>query len=226
MEQHPDIVIIRNRIRDHRRESAVTQSMLASAVGVSRQSIISVETGKCLPSVPLAIAIAKFFNTQIEDLFVVKSENETTVKEYPMRELSPFRRPGNLNDVIGSLLDDSFMSPRSADTLMPKMDIYQTEKELIVEADVPGLTESEVDIEISEGVLTIKGERKEEIEEKGKEFFHREVNYGSFQRALTLPVDVVPEKTSATVKNGHLKVVLPKIEPVQPKVHKVKTSGE
>lgn len=128
---------------------------------------------------------------------------------------------------INRLMDDAFASPfhRISAVIAPQLNIYQTAGEIVVEADLPGMTDKDVDVEISEGVLTIKGERKYEEEEKKKEYFHREVAYGAFQRAITLPVDVDVEKTEATVKNGQLKVVLPKIEPVKPKVHKVVTRG-
>lgn len=217
-------IIIKNRIRDYRRERAITQEGLAEAVGVSRQSIISVETGKCLPSVPLALAIARFFHSPLETLFIIDaSSNQLKQEDTMVREISPFRGVSSLHEAIDRMFDDALApAKRGFEGIVPRLDVYQTEKELLVEADVPGLTEDQVDIEVQDGVLTIKGERTEEQEEKNREYFHREVSYGSFHRALTLPVEVLPEKATATVKDGHLKVVLPKVEPQKPKVHKLK----
>ncbi len=216
------IIIASNRLRDWRRERAVTQEELAGAVGVSRQSIIAVETGRCLPSVPLAIAIARFFDSPVEELFVLDDQSQKNREVSMNRELGPFR------GMFDRMWEESMLPSRRAfdSGMVPQMNIYQTEKELVVEADVPGMSENDVDIEIRDGVLTIKGERKEQSEQKDHEYFHREVSYGAFQRAVTLPTDVIPEKATAEVKKGQLRVVFPKVEPEQPKVHKVKAKGE
>jgi len=223
-------IIVRNRIRDLRRESSITQEELAKRLGVSRQSIISVETGKCLPSVPLAFAISRFFQSPLEQLFVLENDdNDLGTSNVPledtMREISPFRGASSLHEAIDRMFEES-IAPLRRGGMVPSMNIYQTPKEIVVEADVPGMTEDDVDIEIRDGVLTIKGERKEEAEQKDKEYFHREVSFGSFQRAVTLPTEVMPDKATATVTKGQLKVVLPKAEPEQPKVHKLKAKAE
>lgn len=218
------MIVIKNRIKDYRHDFEITQEELADAVGVSRQSIISVETGRCLPSVPLALAISRFFNFPIEQLFYVENNKGEEVI-MPREDRSPGSiRGGLLHDAIGRMFEDSVSSwgRNFSGHMVPSMNIYQTEKEIVVEADVPGMKEDDIDIEVSEGVLTIKGERKEENEDKNKEYFHREVSYGSFQRAVTLPTDIQADKAEATVKHGQLKVVLPKIAPEQVKVHKVK----
>lgn len=220
-------IIIHNRIRDYRRELDVTQEQLASAVGVSRQSIISVETGRCLPSVSLALAISRFFSSNLEQLFPIELLHQPNEEEVMQNNISPLHSTANLHEAIDRMFDQTLSPTHQIDgSIMPKLDIYQTESELIVEADVPGMTEDTVEIEIQDGILTIKGERGQEKEDKQKEYFHREVSYGSFQRALTLPVECLPEKATATVKNGHLKVVLPKRELERPTVHKVKAKGD
>ncbi len=198
-------IIISNRIRDYRKERAITQEELAEAVGVSRQSIISVETGKCLPSVPLAIAIAHFFDSPLETLFITDQHTEDEFV--------------NRVDYVFENSLASFQDPSS--TLTPLMNIYQTDKDIVVEADVPGMKEDDIEIEITDNVLTIKGERKHEEHGLQKEYFHREVQYGAFHRAVTLPVPVMANKATATTKQGQLRLVLPKVEPQQPKVHKI-----
>lgn len=211
------MMVIKNRIRDFRRDFELTQEQLADAVGVSRQSIISVESGRCLPSVPLAWAISRYFNHPIDQVFFIEPTNEEATMAND-RGLSPFRH--NFDRMIEEAIMPFGRGFGAVNT--PQMNIYQHDSAIVVEADVPGMTEDDIDIEISDGVLTIKGERKEESEGKNKEYFHREVSYGSFQRAVTLPADVEVDKAEATVKHGQLRVVLPKIVAEQPKVHKVK----
>ena len=217
-------LIIGHRVRDWRREFEVTQSTLADAVGVSRQSIISLEAGKCLPSISLALSLAKYFQHPLDQLLVFDIEKNQNQNEEDLmdRQIRPLRH------TFERALDDvSVPFGRGFEHLLvPQMNIYQTEGEIVVEADVPGMTENDVDIEIRDGVLTIRGERKEEQEEKQKEYFHREVSYGAFQRAVTLPTDVIPEKATAEVKKGQLKVVLPKVKPVEAKGHELKSKGE
>ncbi len=216
-------LIIGHRVRDWRREFEVTQSVLAEAVGVSRQSIISLEAGKCLPSISLALSLAKYFQLPLDQLLVLDIDNNKNQHEEVRmdRQIRPFR------SAFDRMFDEAIApAGRSFDNfLVPQMNIYQTETEIVVEADVPGMTEDDIDIEIRDGVLTIKGERKEEKAEKKKEYFHREVAYGSFQRAVTLPTDVIPEKASAEVKKGQLTVILPKVQPIEAKVHKLKAKG-
>lgn len=217
-------VIIGHRVRDWRREFEVTQSTLAEAVGVSRQSIISLEAGKCLPSISLALSLANYFQLPLDQLIVLDiKKNINQNEEVGMdRQIRPFR------SMFDHAFDEALTLPSRGfeHLLVPQMNIYQTESDIVVEADVPGMTENNVDIEIHDGVLTIRGERKEETEDKQKEYFHREVSYGSFQRAVTLPTDVIAEKATAEVKKGQLKIVLPKVKPVLTKVHKLKAKGE
>lgn len=96
-------------------------------------------------------------------------------------------------------------------TWMPSTDVYRTNGNLIVKADLPGLKKDDVEVLVEEGFLVVKGERKEEKEEKDKEYFRSERNYGSFYRRVPLPEDVDLEKISATVHDGILevKVALP-----------------
>ncbi len=224
-------IIVRNHIRDYRKHQELTQEELAKHLGVSRQSIISVETGRCLPSVPLALALSRFFNSPLESIFEIETNHSSGTSDVPQedimnRVIGPFRGISNIHESIDRMFEDALVPMRRTNEIMPSMNISQTDKEIIVEADVPGMKEDEVDIEISDNVLTIKGERTVAEEQQNREYFHREVSYGAFQRAVTLPVDVDAAKAVATVKHGQLKVVLPKVEPEQPKVHKLKAKSE
>ena len=95
---------------------------------------------------------------------------------------------------------------------MPKVDLKETDKEMHVSADLPGMTEHDIDLSLQDNVLTIKGEKKVEDSKKDHNYHYAERSYGSFQRAITLPVTAEPDKIEATFKNGVLEVVIPKKE--------------
>lgn len=101
--------------------------------------------------------------------------------------------------------------------LKPQVDISATEKEYCITVEVPGVSEKDVKVEIADSVLTIQGEKKQEKEDKGENYYRMEREYGSFQRMLSLPEDARHEDIKATFKNGVLSLkiprkVLPKVE--------------
>ncbi len=93
---------------------------------------------------------------------------------------------------------------------LPQLDIAETENEVTVTADLPGLTEKDVEVALDEDVLTIKGQRSEEKEEKRRNYHVMERSYGEFHRVVPLPSGVDPDKAAAVFKNGVLKLTLPK----------------
>jgi HSP20 family protein len=95
-------------------------------------------------------------------------------------------------------------------TLTPTMDVTETEKEYEVKAELPGLEEKDVGMTLSDGVLTIRGEKKIDHEEKGKDFRMVERSYGAFSRSLELPAGTDPETIKATLEKGVLTVSIPK----------------
>lgn len=104
----------------------------------------------------------------------------------------------------------------------PDFDISETDKHLILKADLPGIDAKELEISINDNVLTLKGEKKEEREEK-KEHYHRvERRFGSFCRSFRLPGEVKTEGVEAFYKDGVLKVTIPKGEAVEPKKIEIK----
>lgn len=107
----------------------------------------------------------------------------------------------------------------------PPVDIYETENELVLKADLPEIDPKNVGIQLENGTLTLKGERKFE-EQNNKRGFHRiERSYGSFVRAFSLPESVDSEKVKADYKNGVLTVTLPKKEVAKPKMINVEVSN-
>jgi len=94
----------------------------------------------------------------------------------------------------------------------PAVDVTETPDAIEVRTELPGMQRDDIEIDIAQGVLTIKGEKKEASEETSRSWHHREVRYGSFSRAFTLPADVKPEEASASYEDGVLKIRLPKEE--------------
>lgn len=109
-----------------------------------------------------------------------------------------------------------FEGPGMFGSQLPAADLYESEAEYVLELEVPGFEEKELKIEVTDHTLTVKGERKEEKEEKDKAFFLHERLEKSFERRFALPDEADTEKIAATFKGGVLKVAAPKT-PVEPK---------
>ena len=139
----------------------------------------------------------------------------------PFRELERMRRDMDR-------LWDSFFEGRperkTGEVMewLPSTDVAETKNELVVKAELPGIDPKDIDISLSEGVLTVKGEKKQEKEEKEEGYHLVERSYGSFTRSLRLPKEVQGDKISASYKNGVLKVSLPKSEEAKKKEIKIK----
>lgn len=136
------------------------------------------------------------------------------------RSDSPGRREENhvsaLQREVNSLFDDFFrgfdiepFQPRGVQ-FMPKIDIVDSGSEIKIAAELPGMDEKDVDVSLSNDILTIKGEKKEESEDKGKDYYRLERSYGSFCRTIALPAGIEADKIQAKFKNGVLTVTLPK----------------
>jgi HSP20 family protein len=106
-------------------------------------------------------------------------------------------------------------------TWMPRVNVSENEKEVVVSAELPGMEQKDIDVSLTRNTLTIKGEKKSETEEKDKNVFRRERVYGTFLRELELPTDVEPDKVDAEFKNGVLTVKLPKSKAAQQEVKKI-----
>ena len=138
----------------------------------------------------------------------------------------PFRDLLTLREKMNRLFEDMFTS-RSEDkdlmasTWAPSVDIYETESELVMTAEVPGIDEKDVEIKIEDNTLTLKGERKFEKETKEENYHRIERSYGSFYRAFTLPNSIDPDKIHAEHENGILKITMPKRQELKPRKVKI-----
>lgn len=115
-------------------------------------------------------------------------------------------------DAFENLLDDFYRFPEKVGIREPKVNVKETNDKITVQAELPGIDEKDVNVELDESSITISGERKEEKEEKKKNWLRREQRYGSFSRTFTLPSEIDPDKAKATYKKGMLNVDLPKKE--------------
>ena len=147
-----------------------------------------------------------------------------------MFELIPWRRnrgvlAGPRKDLLDWFFED-FSLPdfwTAEREWVPPFDLSETEKEVIVKAELPGMDVKDIDIALTDGLLTIKGERQLEKEDK-KENYHRiERQFGSFSRSLNLGTKVRSEGIEAAYKDGILTVTLPKVEASKPRRIEVKS---
>jgi HSP20 family protein len=125
-------------------------------------------------------------------------------------------------DSINRLFSDDGVKTRP---WAPAVDIMETENELVLKADVPGVELKDIDIQLENGTLTVKGERKFEKEEKSKGFHRMERSYGTFVRYFTVPDTVDAEHVHAAYEAGVLTITLPKKEIAKPKTIKVQISN-
>ena len=223
-------------LKDYREKADLTQGELAQKLGISRQSIISLESGRCVPSVMLALKIAKFFELPVEFIFRENfNQFESLVDEIidekkggdMTRDLmpwSPWREMMSLRENIDKFFDEP-MSPARASSgvIHPAVSIRETDKEMVIEADVPGVKEEDIDVEIEDDKVIIKGERKHSQEVKKEDYYHVESSYGSFSRVIGLPNYVRADKAEAEVVDGTLRIRVPKVEERKPKKIKVAT---
>jgi HSP20 family protein len=145
----------------------------------------------------------------------------------PFRELAPFREFERMRREMDRLWDTFFEGGLRRRTeeggeWLPSLDVAETKNELVVKAEVPGMNPKDIDISLSDGVLTIKGDKRQEKEEKEADYHLVERSYGSFIRSVQLPKEVQSDKISASYKDGILKISLPKSEEAKKKEVKIK----
>jgi HSP20 family protein len=104
----------------------------------------------------------------------------------------------------------------------PSLDVSETKQNVVVKGEVPGMDPKDIDISYADGVLTIKGEKKQEQEENDENYHVVERRYGSFSRSIRLPHEIQSDKIKASYKNGVLKVSLPKSEEAKKKEIRIK----
>ncbi len=135
----------------------------------------------------------------------------------------PFFGLRGLQGEMNRLFTDFFSEPseKSLAAVIPAVDLVETKDAIQVKVELPGVKKEDVEISLKDDFLVIKGEKKEEREEKGENRYYMERTYGSFSRVVTLPAKVKEDKIRASYKDGVLEIHLPKAEEAKPREIKV-----
>lgn len=140
-----------------------------------------------------------------------------------VRWLDPFRDLSTIQERMNQIFEDALSRSKGkeegirAGMWTPAVDIYENNDSVIVKAELPGVTKDQISVEVKDGILSLRGERKFEKEVKEENYHRVERSYGSFQRSFSLPVSVDQDKVTAKFQDGVLEVKLPKKEQARPK---------
>lgn len=143
-----------------------------------------------------------------------------------MERWEPFRNGADIQTEVNRLFDNFFGRSASAAAhggraWAPAVDMYETNEDLMLTVELPGVREKDVTVSITGDLLVIKGERRFEQEVKEQRFLHVERTYGKFERLIQLPMPVQSDKVKAIYRDGVLQVQLPKVEAIKPKEIKI-----
>lgn len=135
----------------------------------------------------------------------------------------PWRDLATIQEKMNQMFEDTFTRGHGREEGLtpamwaPAVDIYETDDAVVLKAEVPGVEREQVGIEVKDGILTLRGERKFEKEAKEENYHRMERSYGTFVRSFSVPTSVDSEKISAKLRDGVLEVHLPKAEKAKPK---------
>ena len=144
----------------------------------------------------------------------------------PVREIDTLQ--GEMNRLFSTFFDTPTGragNGGAARRWIPAMDLVETDDHFVLKADLPGMSENDVNIEVENNVLTVSGERKTELEDKHEGYYRLERSTGAFSRSLTLPEGVDAGAVTASFENGVLEVRIPKPEEVKPQKVQISVGG-
>lgn len=148
--------------------------------------------------------------------------------DYELSSWSPFRDLVNVQREIGRVFDGLFPEYENENAYVtnwaPRVDVSENKDAYMIKAELPGVDKSDVKITLHDNVLTVKGEKKQEKEEKDVNLHRVERSFGLFQRSFSLPQTVKSDKIDASFKDGVLVITLPKAEEAKPREIEVKVS--
>jgi len=148
----------------------------------------------------------------------------TIVRWEPLRELS------SLQSEMNRLFNTAFDAPTGSGPVMrrwvPAMDLVESGDHFVLRADLPGMSEEDIQIELEDGTLTVSGERRAEHEEREEGFHRVERSFGAFSRSLTLPKGIDPEAVAASFDRGVLEIRIPKPEARKPRRISIVNGGQ
>ena len=137
---------------------------------------------------------------------------------------NPLREALSLQEQMNHLFGGSLLRSDDAGQGLwnPAVDVFEDEDKLVVKAELPGIDKKDISVDLQNGMLTLRGERRHESEDKdGRNFYRREMSYGSFARSFRLPQEVEADRVKAEYVNGVLTIEVPKPEARKPKQIKV-----
>ena len=134
-------------------------------------------------------------------------------------------KPEPLSSEFSRLFDTLLERPQATNRWVPAMDLVEAEDHFLLRADLPGMKEDEVAIELRDNALTISGERKAEHEQRERGFYRLEREFGKFSRSLTLPEGIDPDAVQASFDHGVLEVRIPKPEQRKPRRIEIKAAN-
>ena len=139
------------------------------------------------------------------------------------RALSPWRSWFDMPERMSQLLDNVFGEDMDTVTWGPSVDVVENDDNFQIIAELPGIKMEDVNISLADNILTLKGEKKNEISENKRNFYRVERSYGRFQRSFSLPSTVDAERVQANLDNGVLTITLPKSEKAKAREIPIKT---
>lgn len=229
------------RVRELRKTRNLTQEELARNLNISRQSLISLEQGRWLPSLPLAMQLAAYFNAPLEQVICTSLDKNTNDSEYIVapsekqdrqvrqdrkeenmsREILPHSPFRELRDEMDRLFEQSVRTP-GAMVNMPSVNISQDENNIYLDANVSGFSEEQIDIDVADDYVIITGNIETEENEEKRGYVRREYQQQSFTRTVGLPLPIRSDDARAKMERGILHIVLPKVEEEKPKMKRLK----
>ncbi len=134
----------------------------------------------------------------------------------------PLKELADMGSVFDRFMGRDFLWGNGERAWSPAIEVTEKKDKLSVKAQVPGMDKNDIKVNVEGDMLILKGETKKEEEKKEEGYYYNEMSYGSFYRAIQLPVEVNPDKVKAVYKNGVLTIDLPKSELAKPKEIEVK----
>jgi len=181
----------------------------------------------------------KKLSSKVKDIIPKKEKADplpVRVEKYPALRSEGFGQPFLELQRATRLFDDFFrefgfsggrwdeplsLTPDVFGSQWPRVDMSETDDEIQITAELPGVNKDDLEISVSEGRMTIRGEKKEQEENKGKNYYRLERSYGAFQRSFSLPCEIDEDKVDASFKHGLLNIRLPKTEAARKRIKKI-----
>jgi HSP20 family protein len=126
---------------------------------------------------------------------------------------------------VPAILDERSWPGSSLGMREPTLDLYEEKDQIVVKAELPGMTKDDIQVSVADNILTIRGEKKKEEVDDNKDYYHAERVYGAFARTVALPAEINPDKIHAAFKNGVLEIHLPKTEEAKKRAINVKVES-